>query len=171
MVLSFSSAAEAMMFSVGWQAVEMTTSESRGTTVPPRPRPVAPPRSPAPPQGVRAQSSGHQAWTVGREVLSTGLGPEAAQRRAQRLGPLTSQRHSRGPSHGIDIAPSAPGPKPAHPRAPRRGAEDARRAALQVHPRGWRLGSVRLTLCSSEINSAPWELPSWLSGKKFDWYP
>lgn len=35
MVLSFSSAAEAMMFSVGWQAVEMTTSvERRGGQTP-----------------------------------------------------------------------------------------------------------------------------------------
>lgn len=33
MVLSFSSAAEAMMFSVGWQAVEMTTSAERKTKV------------------------------------------------------------------------------------------------------------------------------------------
>lgn len=29
MVLSFSNAADAMMFSVGWQAVDMTTSEKK----------------------------------------------------------------------------------------------------------------------------------------------
>lgn len=32
MVLSFSKAADAMMFSVGWQAVEMTTSEKTRDT-------------------------------------------------------------------------------------------------------------------------------------------